>query len=221
MDPTNIEGLRDMHEPQTADELCGFIHRSRWMETAIFSFEKRSAPLNAVLEEAYKKAGRRKKRAIKGIALQSLSWGQAETEAFSNVQDSLRNAVYLAYPQKGNAICVFTNASNKNWSGVVMQADPPTLLRTLAEQQHKPLAFLGGNFKGAQCNWSTYEQEGYAIVKTFDKLDYRLLDEHPVHLFLDHRNLLFVFSPYAMQPSLGQHIVAKVQRWAVFLSRFE
>ncbi|CAN8061293.1 unnamed protein product [Agarophyton chilense] len=134
MDPANVEGLRDMHVPQTADELY---------------------------------------------------------------------------------------ASNNHWAGVVTQTSPETLKKPFAEQKHEPLAFLGNTFKDAQTNWSTYEQEDYAIVKTFDKLDYLFMDEYPVHVFTDHRNLLFVFAPTARQPSLGQHVVAKIHRWAIFLSRFE
>lgn len=44
--------------------------------------------------------------------------------------------------------------------------------------------------------------------------------ESKIHLFSDHRNLLFVYNPMAMEPALGRHIVTKVQRWALFLSRF-
>lgn len=51
-------------------------------------------------------------------------------------------------------------------------------------------------------------------------MDYMLLCEDDVHLFKDHRNLLFVFNPYVFKPSLGTHIVNKVQRWALYLSRF-
>lgn len=39
-------------------------------------------------------------------------------------------------------------------------------------------------------------------------------------MYTDHRNLLFVFAPLALEPALGRHIVSKVQRWALFLSRF-
>jgi len=51
-------------------------------------------------------------------------------------------------------------------------------------------------------------------------MDYILMGSKPLHIFTDHRNLLFVFAPLALEPSLGLHIVSKVQRWALFLSRF-
>ena len=40
------------------------------------------------------------------------------------------------------------------------------------------------------------------------------------HVFTDHRNLLFVFAPLALEPALGRHVVSKVQRWALFLSKY-
>ena len=40
-------------------------------------------------------------------------------------------------------------------------------------------------------------------------------------MFTDHRNLLFVYALLAFEPALGRHVVSKVQRWALFLSRFD
>ena len=51
-------------------------------------------------------------------------------------------------------------------------------------------------------------------------MDYMLLAEDDIHLYTDHRNLLFVFNPFALDPTLGRHIVNQVQRWGPFLSRF-
>ena len=44
--------------------------------------------------------------------------------------------------------------------------------------------------------------------------------EKDIRIFTDHRNLLFVFAPSTLEPSLGRHKVLKVLRWAVFLSKF-
>lgn len=92
------------------------------------------------------------------------------------------------------------------------QSTPESLELPLEEQRHEPLAFLGAEFKGAQFGWSTFEKEGFAIFETFNKLDYSLMGSQPTHIHTDHRNLLFVFAPLALQPALGRHIVSKVQR---------
>lgn len=82
LDPRNAEGLKNMHTPETADELCQFIHCCRWMASAIPDFPNRIAPLTEVLEEAYRKAGSRKKRAIKNMKLCNLSWGTTHEMEF-------------------------------------------------------------------------------------------------------------------------------------------
>ena len=52
------------------------------------------------------------------------------------------------------------------------------------------------------------------------KMDYILLAEDEINLYTDHRNLLFVFNPQALDTTLGRHVVNKVQTWGLFLSRF-
>ena len=220
MDPSNISGLKDMSLPKNADELCEFIHCCRWMSLVIPNFNVLVSPLTATLEAAYKKSGRRTKRSIKNIQLRNLPWGTKQEQAFHNLQASLRNAVMLSYPKPEKIICVYTDASEKHWSSVVTQIEPEQLSLPVQEQRHEPLGFLGSSFKKAELNWSIYEKEGFAIYQTFDKLDYLFQDDQPVHVFTDHRNLLYVFAPMALEPTTKRHVACKVQRWAIFLSRF-
>lgn len=42
-----------------------------------------------------------------------------------------------------------------------------------------------------------------------------------MNLSTDHRNLLFVNAPLTIEPSMGRHIVLKVQKWAILLSKFD
>ena len=220
MSPANSAALQDMNEPRTADELCQFIHCCRWMATVIPNFVQEVAPLVELLEAAYKKSGRRTKRSIKNIELASLSWGARHATAFKYLQDSLRSAVQIAHPDPSKVICVYTDASKYFWSGIVTQVSAAHMRLPREKQEHEPLAFLGGAFKGAELNWSTFEQEAFAIFQTFEKVDYLLMGEQEVHVFTDHRNLLFIFAPLAFEPTLGRHVASKVQRWAIYLSRF-
>lgn len=221
LDPRNIEALRNMHFPVTADELCQFIHCCRWMAAAIPDFNKRCQPLNEALEKAYALTGKRKKSALKSISLSKVSWGPIHEAAFHELQDALKSSVKLTFPKAGKVTCVFTDASDAFWAGIVTQISPEELGKDPIQQGHLPLAFLGGQFAGAQRNWTTYEKEAFAIVKVFDKLDYVLLGVENVHIFTDHRNLLFVFAPLALRPSSPRYVLSKVHRWAIHLSRFD
>ena len=220
MDPSNGDILRSMAVPRTAEELAQFIYCCRWMRMGIPNFSERIAPLSKVLEEAYKRSGRRKNRSIKGIQLSTLSWGPAQEAVFKGLQDTLLNSVKMAYRDSDKTLCLFTNASSKYWAAVVTQTEPDQLQLPHEDQVHEALAFLGGEFNETEKRWTTFEQEAFAIFSAFDKLSY-LFHGETTHVFTDHRNLLFVFAPLAMTPTLGRHAVSKVHRWALFLSRFD
>lgn len=51
-------------------------------------------------------------------------------------------------------------------------------------------------------------------------MDYLFACDQSTRVIIDHQNLLFDFSPVAMEPSLGSHKVLNVVRWALYLSAF-
>lgn len=84
-----------------------------------------------------------------------------------------------------------------------------------------PLAFLGGKFNRTQRNWTTYEKEAYAVVQTFERIDYLLWGAKQTHVFTDHRNLLYAFAPLALRPNSPRHVLSNLHRWASHFSRFK
>lgn len=190
------------------------------MSNAILDFADRVSPLRKTLEDAYLRSGKRTGKSIQSIPLHTLSWGPEQEEAFHSLQDSLRKSVMLSHPDPSKETCVFTDASDSHWAAVVTQCAPTELDKPIEEQRHLPLAFLSSAFKKAELGCSTFEKEAFAIVQVFKKLDYLLLTQRPVHVYTDHRNLLFVFNPLSLEPVLGRHIVSKVQRWALHLSKY-
>ena len=213
MDPDRLSGLQEMSTPKTAAELSQFINCCRWMSIAIPNFIQRAQPLTDMLEAAYGKSKKRTSNSIRKIIVDS--------KAFTSLQESLRDAVKLFYPNPDKALCVFTDASDVHWSGIVTQVDPDQLSSPLEEQRHEPLAFSSSALNKCQRNWTTFEKEGYAIFQTFSKVDYLFLNGQETHVFTDHRSLMFVYAPTALEPALGRHVVCKVQRWALYLSRFD
>lgn len=219
-DPRNLSGIQQVVMPETAGELSQFIYCLQWMSYSIPDFANRIKPLREVLEAAYKRSGKRTRKSINKIALSSLSWGRTHVESYTSLQDSLREAVKLAHPDPSLETCIYTDASETHWAAVVTQCDKEQLEKPTEDQRHKPLAFLSSAFKDSELHWSTFEKEGYAIYQVFSKLDYLMFGEKPSHLYTDHRNLLFVYNPLSVQPEIGRHVVNKVQRWALYLSRF-
>lgn len=88
------------------------------------------------------------------------------------------------------------------------------------DQCHRPLCFLSGDFNGATVGWTTFEKELYDVYETFRRLDYILLCAKDIRVFTDHRYLLFVLNSHSTGETLGCHIVLKVLRWELHLSKF-
>ena len=114
MDPSSSGAVASIEQPQSGGELCEFIHCLRWMSISIPNFPERIAKLNEVLEQAYDRAGRRTKRAIKDMQLRSLSWGTEHDHVFTELQDNLRNSIKLSHLDEDKCICVHTDASDKH-----------------------------------------------------------------------------------------------------------
>jgi len=220
LDPRRLAGLANVEKPETGAELCEYVHCLTWMANAIPDFTERVAPLRTLLEEAHRRSGSRTKRSVQKYTVVSLGWGHEHEVAFESLQDQLHTSVKLAHRDPDKELCIYTDASERYWAGVVTQCERRELEKNVMEQRHEPLAFLSGEFSGPELAWTTYEKEGYAIHQTFRRMDYMLLCEEP-RVFTDHRNLLFCYSPTTLDPTLGRHKVMKVLRWAVYLSQFQ
>lgn len=136
-------------------------------------------------------ARKRTRRSVKNIYLSQLSWGPASVKAFTELQEQVRQSVRMSHCKEEYALCLYTDASEESWAGVVTQCAPEELYKPTEEQLHEPLAFIGSSFKGAQRNWNTFEKEAFAIHQTCRKLDYLFICDY-THVFTDHLNLLFV-----------------------------
>ena len=217
MDSAKVSGLRNMDSPRTAEELSRFLHFCRWMSVRIPNFAQCAAPLQEMLEQAYSTSGKRTKRSIKRLLTKELGWGSAHEQAFPRIQDCLRKAVTSSYPDPEKVRCVFTDASQNFWAGVVRQTTREQLRLPVPKQRHELITFIAAAFKVAQGDWKTFEKEGFAIFQTFLKVDYLLQGQGQSHIYTDHCDL-FVVAPLALEPALGRHIVSKVQHWALYLS---
>lgn len=122
------------------------------MSTVIPRFAERAAPLYEIFEAAYKKNGKRTKRAIARMSLQSLGWGKKHSEAFSGLQEQLQDVVKSAYRDPSMHICVHSDASDEFWAAEVTQCHASELEKDTTEQRHGPIAFVSIPFSGAKEN---------------------------------------------------------------------
>ena len=216
-DPEKYTALDRAGVPQTAGDLQQALCAMNWMRSHLPRYNDIVAPLQCFLEVIYQQLGSRKKRVIKSKALSKFGWTSHHTDAWHQCMNMLKNSVKLAYPDDTKALCIFTDASDSHWSAVVTQIPHDQFSKSFEAQQHQPLLFLSGNFKGASSRWAIVEKEAFPILQVVTKADYLVRRPDGFHLFTDHRNLCYIFDPKATNPLAGKHTASRLERWAMRL----
>jgi RNase H-like domain found in reverse transcriptase len=191
-DPKNMEALRTVQEPHNGADLVQYVAAVKWMRSAIPSYSKRVAPLQAALANVLEGKSRSTKKAAAALSLLHL-WRPAEQAVFKDLQAAIMESMTLAFPDPGKSICVLTDASDRPYAGLVTQIDEEQLNLRMEGQDHQPLAFLSGEFKGAQLRWTVPVKEGFAIVDTVTKVDYLFLSHDEFSILSDHLNLTYIY----------------------------
>ena len=217
-DPRRLDGLLSMEPPTTGANLQQFICALQWVKQGIPNFSELILPLHDFMEHIYGLTSNRTKRSVSRIQLKKHGWGNKELDAFESCKQALANQVTLAHRDPTQRLCVYTDASDFVWSGIVTQVPSNDVSKPYKEQRHAPIAFLSGQFDATQLGWSTLEKEAFAVMNTLDRMHWLVSTIEGFDLFTDHNNLVFLFDPLAVVPDLSQTSLRKVLRWAVKLS---
>ena len=116
-------------------------------------------------------------------------WIRERQDSWDALLGVLREAVKLAFPERGWKVLMFPHVSDLFWGSFFTQVSPADFASetTVEEWHHEPLGFLSGVFKGSQLRLPPVEKEDLAIVRTFQRLDYLLWGE--VNVYCDHCNM--------------------------------
>ena len=190
------------------------------MRNAIPNFTTLIRPIHELMEKVYARSGQRTKRSITRINLSDLGWNQDHLDTFDKCKSALQHQVTLAHYDDTKRICVYTDASDICWSGIVTQIPPENINLDHKDQRHQPLAFLSGNFVNAERRWSTLEKEAFAIMATVDRMHWILCTSQGFDLYTDHNNPIFILNPLSVIPDLSLPTLRKGLRWAVKLSLY-
>jgi hypothetical protein len=190
------------------------------MRSSIIRYSELVAPLQVILTTALRLLPVKPKNAAKNFLLSAAGWTTEHTTAFVNIKESLAHSVTLAYPSDHLTTCVWTDASDEYWAGVVTQAEAAELQKPVLQQLHKPMAFVSGRFTGAQLKWPTVEKEGFAILQTLTRCSHILRRPRGFELFTDHRNLQFLFSNDPTIAQLKRQSADRLERWMIILRGF-
>eukprot|EP00918_Siedleckia_nematoides_P001275 GHVU01003020.1.p1 GENE.GHVU01003020.1~~GHVU01003020.1.p1 ORF type:complete len:854 (-),score=104.12 GHVU01003020.1:472-2895(-) len=226
-----------MPPPVTGDQLYQFYCAAGWMRNHIPNFAKLTMPLLDSLLAVKQAAGSALKIKCKKIRLtEAVRWNAAARQAFEATKIAIANQVQLSHPDDTKEILVCTDASDFGWGGIITMVDeqewrgllkeagaPPDDgkehtahiapdVRHIADLNHQPLAFISGEFKGAQLRWSTPEHEAYAVVSTLQRYRHICYRPKGVIVLTDHGNLAFLLNT-APSSKLPPIAVRKMHRW--------
>jgi RNase H-like domain found in reverse transcriptase len=208
-----------MQEPQNGADLVQYVAAVNWMRSAIPSYSKRVAPLQAALAKSVRglklqdKENCSRSVAATLLGTRGASGFQRFTSSYHGVND-----VCIPRPRQedlyldgcvGSLLCWLGDTDTRGAAGSSDgRARPPAS------------SVLSGEFKGAQLPWTVPEKEGFAIVDTVTKVDYLLLSHDEFSILSDHLNLTYIYNPFSADPTLARHVVHKLQRWALKVSVF-
>jgi len=215
-DPNRVKALCAMNVPEKENELQQLLMASQWMSRSIPEYNKIVSPLQDIFELAMKNQPRRTKGVARSVRLKQFGWNVKHTLAVERLKLALANIIQLSYPDEEMIQCVFCDASYNCSSGMVTQIPAEDSDKSVSQQRHELLGFVGHRFNGSELNWATVDKEAFAIVDTLRKLTYVLHMPRPFRIYTDHRNLISIYNPKKCSKQSAERLI----RWGVEIREF-
>ncbi|KAF0709138.1 hypothetical protein AaE_012961, partial [Aphanomyces astaci] len=162
----------------------------------------------------YKVVGGRTRQTVFRVVLADVGWNVEDVACLASCKDALGRVVTLAHPKLERLICVFADASDMHWGGIVTQIPHDQVDREFDAQGNEPLIFLI-LWRGA--TRAIVEKEAFTIEECLKRADYLLHKPDGFALLTNHANLEFVFNPASVNAAIQKYTAAKLDRWALLL----
>lgn len=114
--PRHISGLKNMAITAISSELLQFTSATQYIRTSISEFLIIIKTLLDTLDSAYNKVGKRTKRPLERISLDSFGWDLVEVNAFHKCKEALCNRFLLAQRDHTKRFCFYVDASDTHWA---------------------------------------------------------------------------------------------------------
>jgi hypothetical protein len=137
------------------------------------------------------------------------TWSRDYRKDFENFKLRLQDATAVYFPDYTKDWILRTDASEVGVGAVLLQLIVNKNDNGEDIIEYQPIAFVSHKFSSQATNWTTIEQEAFAIFYAVQKLAYYLVGKEFV-LETDHNNLVW------MEAS----VVPKVVRWRIYLQSF-
>jgi hypothetical protein len=181
VDKSKVKAIQGWPRPQTITQVRSFLGLAGFYHRFVKDFSTIAAPLNELTK--------------KGVPF---AWAKAQENAFNMLKDKLTHASLLQLPDFNKTFELECDASGIGLGGVLLQ-------------EGKPVAYFSEKLSGPILNYSTYDKELYALVRTLETWQHYLWPKEFV-IHSDHESLKHLCS----QGKLNR----RHAKWVQFIESF-
>ena len=168
MDEDRIKAITSLREPRTVKELRSFLGATNYCRKFVENYGRTAATLHSLTKKNVRWA-----------------WSERHRDAFESIKRMITSAPVLGKFELGRYTVLRTDASVEGVGAVLLQGgDDDTL---------KPIMYISKAFDNTQRNWTTFDQEAFAIKYAMEKCRPYLIG-HPFVLDTDHNNLVYMMT---------------------------
>ena len=138
VDKAKVEAIQSWPTPNSITQVRSFLGLAGFYRQFVKAFSTIAAPLNELTKKNV-----------------PFVWSTAQEEAFTILKDKLTHAPLLQLPDFNKMFELECDASGIGLGGVLLQ-------------EGKPVAYFSEKLSGPSLNYSTYEKELYALVRTLE-----------------------------------------------------
>ena len=182
-----IKAIQQWPTPKTVRQIQSFLGAASYYRKFVPKFSQIAAPLIELLKRDT-----------------PWNWTGSQQSAFDRLKHALTNAPVLKQPDYTKPFLIISDASQHGIGGVLVQLDD--------EGFERPIAYFSRKFQNRQYNWSTYEQELYALVESLKHFR-PYVEGKKVTLYTDHRALIHL--------NKQAKLTGKQARWIGFINLFD
>nr|GEZ43015.1 putative reverse transcriptase domain-containing protein [Tanacetum cinerariifolium] len=158
MDPAKIKSVKDWASPKSPTEIRQFLGLAGYYRRFIEGFLKIAKPMTKLTQKKVK-----------------FKWGNKQVAAFQLLKQKLCSASILALPEGSEDFIVYSDASNKGLSAVLMQRE-------------KVISYASRQLKIHEKNYTTHDLELRAVVSAL-KIWRHYMYGTKCKVFTDHKSL--------------------------------
>lgn len=181
VDKAKVEAIQSWPTPNSITQVRSFLGLAGFYRQFVKAFSTIAAPLNELTKKNV-----------------PFVWSTAQEEAFTILKDKLTHAPLLQLPDFSKMFELECDASGIGLGGVLLQ-------------EGKPVAYFSEKLSGPSLNYSTYEKELYALVRTLETWQHYLWPKEFV-IHSDHESLKHIRS----QSKLNR----RHAKWVEFIESF-